>query len=167
VDDLLIHGRRMIRGWACALRLELAQRGESVTGLVDQLVTPLLVTAEIARNTTPRAAKRRVSSCNGSGEGRRSILLATTICGLAARVASKWASSRLTTSKSSSGSRPLRPPASRRWISKAVRERWRRNRWPRPWPSCAPSMSRDISQYEASRFSVANHAQLRHQGREG
>ena len=41
-------------------------------------------------------------------------------------------------SKSSTGSRPDAPETSTRWTSTFVRSMWRRNWWPRPWPSCAP-----------------------------
>ena len=43
-------------------------------------------------------------------------------------------------SKSSTGSRPVVDDTSTRCTSTLVRSRWLRNRWPRPCPSCAPSI---------------------------
>ena len=50
-------------------------------------------------------------------------------------------SSRVMTSKSSTGSRPVIEDTSTRWTSTLVRSRWLRKRWPRPCPACAPSIS--------------------------
>ncbi len=100
--------------------------------------TPSPVAADTGNSGNPRPAARLRRCSSRAGSSSASILFAATTIGLSfncspeASRPGKSASSRMMTSKSLIGSRPLDDDTSTRWTSTLVRSRWLRNRWPRP-----------------------------------
>src|ERR1039458_9746879 len=72
-----------------------------------KLSMPWPVTLEISKNARPRCLARSRKRATRSGSWAASILVATTIMGLAAKSSLKLASSSITVSKSCTGSRPV------------------------------------------------------------
>ena len=140
----------------CALRSSRAGRRRSAPDRFEQSSTPSPVTPEICvKHGSPcvrTCPSRRVSRV---GIVERVHLVGATICGFAATAGSNSRSSSRIISKSSTGSRPDAPDTSTRCTSTFVRSMCRRNRSPRPWPSCAPSISPGTSATTKLRSSLS------------
>ena len=97
------------------------------------------------KNASPSALAMSRRALTRAGSWAASILAATTTIGLCANSSLKLASSRITISKSCTGSRPVASDTSTKCASRRVRSMCRKNWMPSPWPRCAPSMRPGMS----------------------